>query len=98
MALRKKVLTPGGVTADYHRVTRVESSIMRGTETMGTSIIVSIYRDEAAAKKENADTLWVKIFNQENPLVIEKPNRDGILTAAYIYLKTLADYSDAEDC
>ncbi len=89
MALKKQVLTKYGVLAEYHRIIEMRIDWFRQTAT----IIIGVFLNEAA-RREGASPLERHLYNtDEFPFNLKTDTR----LSAYLFLKSLSEYTDAED-
>ena len=86
MALQKEYETSSGITANYHKIGKINYE-----KESGAYFEVEIYLNESA-RRDNKKPLETRTFYSEN-INVDEP----LVTQLYNYLKTLPEYEGAQD-
>jgi hypothetical protein len=91
MALKKTFVKENGISTSYHKISNVT---IRSLDELSLHIQVTSYLNEEYREKEQEIETLFYTFD----LVSEEEESMGARKLAYVKLKTLEEWADAEDC
>ena len=100
MALKKSVETYSGITVEYHRIVDIMLMLTQADlPQIQLHITTAAYVNQTNRVAGKAAVPGAGSgYNYTDGLVVAGTGVNDLKTAAYILLKTHADFADAEDC
>lgn len=92
MALKKEIPTDFGVYAEYHRITSTTVDWMHDVTFINVSVYISQSARDAGKDPVNTTT---HMFDKSTLNITPD---DNVVAMSYELLKTLPEYTDAQDC